>query len=837
MTILPRKILHRMLLIILIAVVVPAMFTGWVLYLQRGKALRAVDKALKTRFSEIEEKVTSKTEEMGKTMVRQKALDVALEIELYLKLHPSTVKELINDSSFQSIGVQPIGEKGYTFVIAPALNLTVAHPIPGIKGKKYPKIIASSPKLVRMFSEAQKGRPVEGTYLWSKEKGSPPVEKFAFLFPIAVKTKDSITLVAGATSCVSEFIKPISLSKDVFRSAVVKMKRFLQISSTNLVISVMGIFLISIILGGSLAFLIASNITTTITALKEGMERVNKGDLLVRIDTSNTGELKELEEDFNVMVEKLRSTTISQEFLETVIHSLPSGIALVDNNMKILFWNREAENLTGFAEKEAKGRRICELLSVSSDHEICGVSNSISPSSELDNTPIVRMITSKSETKLYFLFQYSKIDHPHQKEVAGVISFIDITRQQQLEQQLAHVQKMEAIGVLAAGIAHDFNNMLGAILGNLNLISMTAEEEGNYKEIAEYAYSAEKVVHQAAQVTRRLLAFTKQTPMVMKTINPALIIKETIEILSRTIDKRISVVANIQSDLWNIKADPAELQQILMNLCLNAKDALMERIDGRCEHKKSLKEDPPRLVISVENQIIGETYVFNHPSASPGRFVRFVIYDNGCGMGEDTLDKIFNPFFTTKELEKGTGLGLATVYGLVKQHNGWIAVESKYGEGSRFEFYIPALIPTEPTKDKSTSRKDAKAGLTQKISHGLPLTILLVDDEEPIRKTGKTILEHMGHKVILAENGEKAIKLYEERRPDLVILDITMPVLSGKDALKRIMEIDPEAKVVISSGHPFESSAKELLDLGAKLYLQKPFRIKDIKEAIEKVFD
>ena len=827
---LPNRIVHRILLIILIAVVIPAAITGGVFYLQRAKALEMVSRELKVRFSEIENRVNSKIEETGKAMVRQKALDTALEIELYLKLHPSTLKELINDPDFQQIAVQPMGERGYTFVIAPSLRITVAHSNERIAGAKYTRVISSSPRLVRMFEEAQKGMPVEGFYRWSAGENEPPVKKFAFLTPVGQKTTDGVLLVVGATSPVSEFINPLSVSKDVFRSSVVRMKGFLRSSSRNLILFVMGIFLVSIVLGCTLSFLLASHITNSITALKEGMEKVNRGDLSVKIESSNTGELKELEDAFNSMVERLRSTTISREFLDTVIHSLPSGVALVDREMRVLFWNKAAEEITGFSEEDALGKGICELLRIPSGRPVCEAF--VPPAMERgEEPPITEVAVSKRGEKLYLLFQFSRAQHYSHREVEGIVSFTDVTRQKQLEQQLSHAQRMEAVGVLAAGIAHDFNNMLGAIMGNLNLISLIVEEGGDKDEIAKYAASAEQVVHQAAQITKRLLAFTRQAPVVMKPMDPRPIVEETREILSRTIDRRITVESRLDDNVWQVRADPAELQQILMNLCLNAKDTLMDRIEGRCPHKGSLKDDPPRLLISVENQVIGESYVLDHPYAKMGKFVRFSVEDNGCGMDEEVLDRIFDPFFTTKELEKGTGLGLATVYGLVKQHRGWITAESRKGVGSRFSFYLPALA----TPVKATDSEKEETTSTSMENNNTRLKVLLVDDEEIIRDIGKTMLTHMGYQVILAENGEEAIELYKSARPDLVILDITMPVLSGKDALKRIMEIDPNAKVIISSGHPFDSSAEELLQMGAKLYLQKPFKIKEIKEAIEKV--
>ena len=416
-------------------------------------------------------------------------------------------------------------------------------------------------------------------------------------------------------------------------------------------------------------------------------------------------------------------------------------------------------------------------------------------------------------------------------EIPKVLAVVrDISVRKTLERQLAHAQRMEAIGVLAAGMAHDFNNMLGAIMGNLNLISLTAEEQGKMEEILKYSSAAEEVVMQAAQITKRLLAFTRQTPISLRHVDPVPVVEETVEMLSRTIDRRISIETAIGEGIWEVRADPSELQHILMNLCLNAKDTLMDRIEGRCAQESHLSGAPPTITISVKNRIIDKGYCVNYPFARTGRFVAISIKDNGCGMDETTLNRIFDPFFTTKELGKGTGLGLAMVYGLVKQHKGWIIANSSLGYGSIFTFYIPAL---EGKKRETGTPKEAPATRKERAIHGA-LRILLAEDERVVRDVGRSMLEHLGHEVVTADNGEDAVRLFKETRPDLVFMDITMPKLSGKEALMLILEHSPRARVVISSGHQLDRTGRELLEMGAKLYLQKPYRIKEVKEAVEK---
>ena len=412
----------------------------------------------------------------------------------------------------------------------------------------------------------------------------------------------------------------------------------------------------------------------------------------------------------------------------------------------------------------------------------------------------------------------------------------DISQRKSLERQLSHAQRMEAMGVLAGGIAHDFNNMLAAILGNISLISIEARRRGSFEEIVRYAENAEKIVNQAAQITKRLLTFTSRSSLTMKVIDPIPVVKETVDILRRTIDRRIYI--DFQRDeekIWKVRADITELQHIFMNLCINAADTLMDRIENECYHSASLKEDPPAITIRVKNVEIKDEYVRRFPFARIGRFVAFSVSDNGCGMDETTLKRVFDPFFTTKGIGKGTGLGLAMVYGLVKQHKGWIIAESKPGVGSTFTFYISSERDGgEVREHRKDNEKEARAHVAK---GDKSLFIMLAEDEVVVRDVCSTMLEHLGHRVVVARDGEEAVELYKKHAPDLVFLDLTMPKLSGEEALKLILEHDPEAKVVISSGHPKDAYCQKLLEMGARLYLQKPYRIKEVKETIEKVME
>jgi CheY-like chemotaxis protein len=369
---------------------------------------------------------------------------------------------------------------------------------------------------------------------------------------------------------------------------------------------------------------------------------------------------------------------------------------------------------------------------------------------------------------------------------------------------------MEAIGQLAGGIAHDFNNLLTAILGNVSLLlSQVTPAEPSGELLRE----TEQAALRAAELTGQLLGFSRQTVLRLKPTNLNPVIQETVAILRRTIDPRITVEVQAEPTLWTVQADPGQMNQILMNLCINARDAM---------------SDGGQLCLETANIVVDETFHLQHLEAQPGDYVRLRVRDSGHGIPEEIRSRIFDPFFTTKAPGKGTGLGLAMVFGIVKQHHGWIECHSEVGRGTDFDIYLPRF------------REDA-AVAEPPAAHDVPggkETILLVDDEAIIRNVGRTILQRYGYRVLLAEDGQEALELYQRagRDIDLVILDLTMPRLSGYDTLRHLRRIDPEVRVLFSSGYAAEKVLGN--DTGGVLgFVNKPYRPQDLATTVRQVLD
>ena len=371
---------------------------------------------------------------------------------------------------------------------------------------------------------------------------------------------------------------------------------------------------------------------------------------------------------------------------------------------------------------------------------------------------------------------------------------------------------MEAVGTLAGGIAHDFNNLLQAISGYTQILSMgKSRSDSDYNLLK----AIDKTVYRAADLVNQLLIFGRKVESKLSPVDLNQEVKQVSKLLERTIPKMISIECHLSEGLDFINAEPVQLEQTIMNLGINARDAM---------------PDGGKLIFEVENVTLDEKYCRVHPGSSLGEYVLLSVSDTGHGMDKDTLERIFEPFYTTKETGKGTGLGLAMVYGIVKSHGGYITCESEPSQGTTFRLYFPVL--------KTEVEGIVEGPEDEKIIPGGGETILLIDDEEYILKIGKNILENFGYTTITAESGERAIEIFGREYIDLVILDVGMPGMGGHKCLRQLLNIDPKAKVIISSGYAANGKVRETLESGAIGFIGKPYRLKDmlnkIKDALDK---
>lgn len=380
-------------------------------------------------------------------------------------------------------------------------------------------------------------------------------------------------------------------------------------------------------------------------------------------------------------------------------------------------------------------------------------------------------------------------------------------------QTLIQAQKMEAIGLLAAGIAHDFNNLLTGIIGFSELSLLKIADNETRENLIRIIETAER----GAALSRQILLIGRKIPPEKRPMDINAFINDSYKMLRTMVEERIELRTILKDDLPHVNADQNQLTQVLMNLVVNARDAI---------------EGCGMITISTDEVVIDESYCKEHQEARPGHYVVLSVRDTGPGIPDEIKDKIFNPFFTTKEKGKGTGLGLSVTYGIIASHNGWIGLYSEKDKGTEFRVYLPAL------EDRGAQTKDSiqLTGSSLKTSPDTKPLILLVDDEEIIRDVGRSLLESLGYRVIMASNGKEAIEIYRERTNEisLIIIDLVMPVMDGESAFKEIRRINPKVKVIISSG--YSADKKDVLrNTGVKGFISKPFRLGDIAEIVKKV--
>jgi PAS domain S-box-containing protein len=390
----------------------------------------------------------------------------------------------------------------------------------------------------------------------------------------------------------------------------------------------------------------------------------------------------------------------------------------------------------------------------------------------------------------------------------SIIILADVTEQKKLEEKLQQAKKMEAIGTLAGGVAHDFNNLLMGIQGNISLMLLEIKENDfPHEEIK----SIERCVESAAKLTKQLLGFARGGKYIVKATSLNDLIKRITSMFSRT-HKNIAFHESYQSNLMAVAVDPGQIEQVVVNILLNACQAMPKKGD---------------LFVRTENTHFDDRTAASH-EIKPGRFVKISIQDTGVGMTPEIRQRIFEPFFTTKEIGNGSGMGLASAFGIVRNHGGIIECHSEFGRGSSFNVYLPGSF-FSPLKVPESNLETLKGAET----------VLLVDDEWFVLKVGRRMLKHLGYKVFIAKGGKAALSILRAcyEKIDLVLLDIIMPELNGEEVYARMKEQFPDIKVLLSSGYSIDWQARKMIEDGCGGFIQKPFTLKQLSLKIREILE
>ena len=494
----------------------------------------------------------------------------------------------------------------------------------------------------------------------------------------------------------------------------------------------------------------------------------------------------------------------SEEKYRLVVENANDAIMIVQDG-RLKFPNRQAIALSGYSEEELTSIPFLAYVYDADKDVVIEMHRKRLHGQDVPVTYSFRIIKKSGEI---VWVEATAVLVTWEGSPATLTFLRDITVQKRLEEQLLHAQKMEAIGTLAGGVAHDFNNLLMGIIGYTSLMLMKTDKTHPFHEKLKII---ERQVESGAELTKQLLGFARGGKYEVKPINVNDLIIRTSDIFGRT-KKEITIHKKLQEDLHTIEGDSGQVEQVLFNLYVNGWQAM---------------PSGGNLYLETRNVMLNEQQCRAY-NTKPGPYIKISVSDTGVGMDAETQKRIFEPFFTTKGVGKGTGLGLASAYGIIKNHGGIINVYSEKGYGTTFTIYLP------PSEARAAEAKPAEGGLLT--GHE---TILIVDDE-PINIEAVTeLLEALGYKVLTAQSGRKAIELYKKHpgKIQLVILDMIMPGMNGKETLRKLMEMDKNVRVLLASGYSIDGEAKTILDLGCKGFIQKPFRAEELSRKIRDVLD
>lgn len=496
-----------------------------------------------------------------------------------------------------------------------------------------------------------------------------------------------------------------------------------------------------------------------------------------------------------------------QKLLEqaTLLDKAQDAILVRDMEHRVRYWNRSAERLYGWTTEEALGRSVKEML-YRDPTEFLAATASVLTLGEW--TGELQQVT-KDGQPLVIEAHWTLVtdDHGRPKSILAINT--DITQRKKLEAQFLRAQRMESIGTLAGGIAHDLNNVLAPIMMSIDLLKLKITDPASRETLATIGRSAQR----GAEMVSQVLSFARGMEGRRVEVQVKHVIRDLIKITADTFPKNIRIEEKLGEDLWTMEADPTQLHQVLLNLCVNARDAMPEG---------------GLITISAENMMIDQHYSAMNIEARIGPHVKIEVEDSGTGIPKRIVDKIFDPFFTTKEVGKGTGLGLATSLAIVKSHGGFIRVYSDAGMGSKFRIYLPAVAgTTEPSADLAEIN----------LPRGNNETVMVVDDEASVRQITKQTLEAFGYRVLLASDGSEAISMYVNHQSEIavVLTDMMMPVMDGPATIRVLMRLNPNVRIIGASGITANGKVAQSVGIGVKHFLPKPYTAETLLKAIKKV--
>ncbi len=511
----------------------------------------------------------------------------------------------------------------------------------------------------------------------------------------------------------------------------------------------------------------------------------------------------------------------ARDDMDIIFNSLDSMVIIVNTEGGVTQWNSAAENYFNIPSERAIGKAVWItlpfLMSYKTKIETLPLSQK---SAELYKEKIA------TENERFFNIALSALSFGK----GVVIRLDDMTEQVLRDEQLRHAQKMEVVKNLIGGLANGFNNVLGAITGTISMMKYSLENKGgDLNEVKNNMDVIESSTERAVVMVQQLLSLSSEHEVKLVPIDLNEVVIHVLKICQNTFDKRIELVAELCDLKVMVKADPAQIEQCLLNICDNAAQA-MTSMRGEDEVHGG------ELNVSLDLMFPDKEFRAEHPDAKQNSYWHLSISDTGVGMNQEMLRKVFDPFYSTKDRSESTGLGLTLVQDIIKQHNGFISVSSNPKEGTVFNIYLPELAATAPAAEGREEKARETVSASDQIPTGSGL-IFVVDDEEVMRKTANNILEKLGYDIMFAEDGQEAVEIYKDNYKDIkvVLLDMAMPRMSGKDAYVEMKKINPNVKALLVSGFKKDDRIVEALELGVNGFIQKPYSMITLAQEVKKL--
>jgi len=777
---------------------------------------------------ELNEDAKQHLELLGQKIIRTKARDVAKQIGIFLQANPGlTIKELQKNQYFKNFTMQKVGETGYTCLYEAGTGIMRIHPNPSLIDFDMQLLSEKLPSWWAIFEPTLSGKEVSGYYDWLEADGTTR-RKYMTMTPVH-EPFSSQTLMIAATTYIDEFSVPIVAMKNKTEKITVHYQDFLFrqgviiwcISAAFLLITFACVYFLGR-RSGLRYILPIEQLARAAKKLAKGkweageyvalLQRKDEiGDLAIAFNNMQT-QLKDLFIRLEQRLDELKLTQgalkQSEEHYRSLFDGVPVGLYRTTPDGNILDSNPTLVEMLGYPDLET-------FLSLNAQDLYVNPKDRDQFKMQIETQKSGHAFEIQMRQYNGTVIWVENYSRTVRDADGGLLyyegSLIDVTKRKKLEAQWQHAQRMESIGTLAGGIAHDFNNLMMGIQGNISLLLFDIDSSyPHYKKLK----NIEESIKSGARLTSQLLGYARKGKYEARRLVLNRIIDESAETFGRT-RKEITINRRFESDLSEIEADRTQIEQILFNLFINAADAMPGGGD---------------LTLKTTN-INSQDMTDKQYKPVAAKYVMLQVTDTGEGMDAKTLERIFDPFFTTKGLGRGTGLGLASVYGIIKAHGGYIDVDSKQGVGTTFHIYFPAL--DKPNIHSHTPHKGP-----DRIKPGKG-TILMVDDEEIIIDVSIEMLEKIGYRVLKTLSGKEAISEYQANsaKIDLVILDLIMPKISGSEVYDKLKEINPQVKVLLSSGYSVDGQATEILKRGCNGFIQKPFNMGELSRKVNEILE